>query len=156
VLSTIAELVGWELPRRVDGASLVPLMRGEVDSVRDAVHFMENTYQKQRGIRTATHKLKRNLDPGDSAPRQELYDLVADPLEQFNLVDVEPALADELEARMAAWVKERLAAAGRSEDPVLAQEITADALNKPGRFDYERGCAHAYIWRAREEGASGS
>jgi arylsulfatase A-like enzyme len=154
-LPTVAELAGWELPRRVDGVSLLPLMRGEVGSVRDTVHFMENTYQKQRGIRTATHKLKRNLDPGDSAPRRELYALTDDPLEQFNLVDVEPALADELEARMTTWVKDRLTAASRSEDPVLAQEITADALAKPGRFGHERNLAHVYIWKAREERASG-
>jgi len=153
LLTTIADLAGWTLPRAVDGMSLVPLMRGEADSVRDAVHFMENTYQKQRGIRTTTHKLKRNLDPGDSAPRRELYDLEADPLEQFNIVDVRPALADELEGRMEQWVSERLTTAGRSDDPVRAQEITADNLSKPERFAHERRLAHAYIWKAREEGA---
>lgn len=155
LLPTIAELAGWRLPRAVDGASLVPAMRGDVACVRDAVHFMENTYQKQRGIRTRTHKLKLNLDPGDSAPGRELYDLEADPLEQFNIVDVERDLAGELEARMAAWVRERLAAAGRTEDPLLAQDITSDALRKPGRFAHERSLAHAYIRREREERASG-
>ncbi|UCH35091.1 MAG: sulfatase [Armatimonadota bacterium] len=155
LLPTLAGLAGWELARAVDGESLAPVMRGDVSSVRDAVHFMENTYQKQRGIRTATHKLKLNLDPGDSAPRRELYDLAVDPLEQFNIVDVEPELADELEARMAAWVGERLAAAGHTEDPLLAQDITAGTLHEPGRFARERQLAHAYLRKERNEGSLG-
>jgi arylsulfatase A-like enzyme len=150
LLPTLADLAGWTLPRPVDGISLVPVMRGEAGAVRDAVHFMENTYQKQRGLRTRTHKLKRNFDPGDSVVRRELYDLQADPLEQFNIVDVEPRIADDLEARMNRWVAERLAVCGRSGDPLLTQDVTADYLRQPGRFDSERQVAHAYIWKARQ------
>jgi arylsulfatase A-like enzyme len=150
LLPTLADLAGWRLPRPVDGVSLVPIMRGEAGAAREAVHFMENTYQQQRGIRTRTHKLKRHFGPGDSAPRRELYDLQADPLEQFNIVDIEPRIADDLEARMNGWVAERLAAAGRGEDPLLAQEITNDYLHTPGRFPSERPLAHAYVWKARQ------
>jgi len=82
--------------------------------------------------------------------RRELYDLQADPLEQFNIVDVEPRIADDLEARMNRWVAERLAASGRSGDPLLTQDVTADYLRQPGRFDSERQVAHAYIWKARQ------
>jgi len=148
ILPTVAELAGWRLPRAVDGISLAPILRGEKSKGRGSVHFMENTYQKQRGIRTRTHKLKRSYERGDSVVRRELYDLEADPLEQFNIVDVAPALADELEARMEAWVVERLAAAGRSEDPLLAQNITCGALRQPARFSGERQLAHAYCWKA--------
>jgi len=153
LLPTVADLAGWPLLRPVDGASLAPVMRGEAQAARESVHFMENTYQKQRGIRTRTHKLKRNFEPGDSVVRRHLYDLRADPLEQFNIVDIEPGLADDLEARMEAWVAERLAAAGRSEDPLLARPITNDLLRKPERFEYQRRLTHADIWRARGERA---
>jgi arylsulfatase len=156
LLPTIAGLAGWNLPAQVDGISLCSVTRGDASSVRDTAHFMENTYQKQRGIRTTTHKLKRNLDPGDSAPRRELYDLAADPLEQSNIADVEPTLADELEERMVAWVRERLAVAGRSDDPVIAEDIASDAMRKPDRFAQERKLAHAYTWKARQERAAGS
>ena len=150
LLPTIADLLRWQLPHAVDGMSLAPVMRGDLASVRDTVHFVENTYQKQRGIRTRTHKLTHSFGDGDSVVRRELYDLEADPLEQFNLVDLASGLADELEARMTAWVAERLAAAGRTEDALLAQDITSDGLRDRGWLAHERRLAHAYIWQARQ------
>jgi arylsulfatase A-like enzyme len=100
-------------------------MLEEVTAVRESAHFLENTYQKQRGIRTRELKLKRCFTRGD----RELYDLRADPGEQRNLAAERADTADELEARMNAWVAGRLAAWGRAEDPLLAQEATSAALS---------------------------
>ena len=39
----------------------------------------------------------------DSAPKRELFDLEADPAEKTNLLDRQPALADQLQTKLRAW-----------------------------------------------------
>ena len=110
---TFCELAEVETPSFAQGCSLLPLMRGEVDSVRDAV-FTELTYHAaydpQRAIRTKRWKYIRffdesypyavlpNVDDSPSkdafieagwgklpVPREQLYDLTLDPGEGHNL-----------------------------------------------------------------------
>src|SRR4051794_20410225 len=131
VYPTLLELVGLERPDFLQGVSLMPLIRGERDSVRDKV-FTELTYhaayEPQRAVRTQRHKyIRRYIDGGpvlanvdDSAtkdlmielgwherpvPRDQLYDLMLDPNEARNLYD-DPGHADvraDLEARLERW-----------------------------------------------------
>jgi arylsulfatase A-like enzyme len=84
-----------------DGRDLGPLLRGERDSVRDAVLFTYDDHQagtafqdvpgqpnRIRCVRDARWKYAVYLDPsGDTAPEYELYDLDSDPDEALNLVD---------------------------------------------------------------------
>jgi len=132
ILPTIAQLAGAAQPPDLDGISLVPVMEGGAPG-RETVHFVENTYQKKRAIRTRTHKFMRHGQPEmSSVVRRELYDLETDPLEQFNEVDRQPEIAKELEARMDRWVREMLAKAGRESDPLLEQEPTGYNLPRAG------------------------
>jgi hypothetical protein len=79
----------------------------------------ECSVQAKWALRSERHKLilAREPDPYGSSPR-ELYDLLADPGEQNNLVAAQPDLAAALEAELEQWIDERLQALGRSEDPV--------------------------------------
>ena len=106
VYPTLCELAGAEHPGWLQGSSLMPLVRGEVDSLHEAI-FAETTYhaayQPHRAIRTERwkyirrfdeypHPVLANCDDSDSkellvaagwgereVPEEQLYDLVLDP-----------------------------------------------------------------------------
>ncbi|HXD58367.1 MAG TPA: sulfatase/phosphatase domain-containing protein, partial [Thermoleophilaceae bacterium] len=102
VVPTMLAQAGTELPpARFHGHDLGPLLRGEQESVRDAVLFTYDDHQagtafqdapgqpnRIRCIRDRRWKYAVYLDPrGRAAPEYELYDLEADPFEARNLVD---------------------------------------------------------------------
>lgn len=80
VYRTIAELAGIDAANSVFGHSLLPILRGESDAVRDAV-FSELGSRKM--VRAGDCKLVYDPD-GDGA--EELYDLAEDPHELSNRV----------------------------------------------------------------------
>jgi arylsulfatase A-like enzyme len=102
VVPTLLAQAGAELPpARFHGHDLGPLLRGDQESVRDAVLFTYDDHQagtafqdapgqpnRIRCIRDRRWKYAVYLDPGGrAAPEYELYDLEADPVEARNLVD---------------------------------------------------------------------
>jgi arylsulfatase A-like enzyme len=138
---TICDLVGLAYPAWVQGRSLLPLVRGETDSINDAI-FAEVTYhaayEPQRAVRTQRWKYIRrfeaprgpvlpNVDDSPSkalwvahgwdartVDTEQLYDLIFDPNEAHNLAAA-PALGavlDEMRGRLAAWMQ-------ATQDPLL-------------------------------------
>jgi arylsulfatase A-like enzyme len=119
---TICDQAGLERPRWLQGASLLPLVRGEVEALHDEIFAEVNyhvPYEPQRAVRTRRWKYIRryddqhgyrrpmlaNCDDGFSkslwvdsgwgtreVASEQLYDLVFDPLERHNVAG-EPALA---------------------------------------------------------------
>lgn len=141
VLPTLLEAVGLPVPRRLQGQSVLPLLRQESYVARAAV-YAEKTYHSyydpMRAIRTARFKYIRNFDsafqvevPGDvqlgalfrahvelysggQHPPVELYDLADDPFEQYNLAGA-PRLAEierQLDRRLWDWMRD-------TDDPLL-------------------------------------
>ena len=141
VYPTICEVAGVDPPDWLQGDSLIPLLKGEVERLHEAT-FAEMTYhaayEPQRSVRTERWKYIRRFDdyPGpvlancdDSAskeiwvaagwadrrvPREQLYDLVLDPAEQNNLA-ADPAAREALEdlrRRLADWMR-------GTDDPLL-------------------------------------
>src|SRR6476646_577517 len=141
VFPTLCDLSGAEHPEWLQGSSLMPLVRGEVDSLHEAI-FAETTYhaayQPHRAIRTDRwkyirrfdeypHPVLANCDDSDSKEllvaagwgerevhEEQLYDLVLDPQEGRNMAE-DPARAGvlaELRERLEAWMRE-------TEDPLL-------------------------------------
>src|SRR3954470_1380785 len=145
---TICELAGIDTPGFAQGCSLLPMIRGEAPSARDAV-FTELTYHAaydpQRAIRTPRWKYVRhfdtehttgvlpNIDDSPSkdvfveagwgereVPREELFDMVLDPEEGHNLAG-DPAFE-----HVRAELSERLERQMRdSDDPLLAGPVPA-------------------------------
>jgi hypothetical protein len=139
-------VVGIDRPDWLEGSSLIPLVDGTVDAVREEV-FAEVTfhaaYEPQRAVRTDRYKYFRrfdtkhtgrvlaNLDDGltkdvllaagwaDVAPIQEgLFDLWLDPGEGSNRID-DPALAEvlvDLKGRLHDWMV-------KTDDPLLAGPV---------------------------------
>ena len=147
VFPTVCELAGIEPPARLQGASLLPLIRGEVDRLHEEIFAEVNyhaAYEPQRCVRTERWKYIRryvdyprpllaNCDDGPSkdvwvrygwperdVPREQLYDLVFDPVETHNLAG-ESALRgvlDEMRARLDRWMRE-------TNDPLLQGPVPA-------------------------------
>jgi len=86
---TILDLAGLPVPESMQGRSVAPLLRGEAPADwRTSVYYRyyhdpgHHNTRAHYGVRTATHKLIRY--PGKDA--WEMFDLVADPAEQHNLL----------------------------------------------------------------------
>lgn len=101
---TLLDLLQLETDPRVDGRSLLPLLRDSADAPpwRTAVVIESVSDNRNQGvppfhgIRTDRYKLIRY---GDDA--QELYDLASDPYETTNVIDsVAPSLSATLEQRL--------------------------------------------------------
>lgn len=149
VYPTLCDLSGAPRPDWLQGTSLMPLVRGETDSLHDAI-FAETTYhaayQPHRAIRTERwkyirrfdeypHPVLANCDDSDTkdllvkagwgkqvVPEEQLYDLVLDPQERNN-VAADPARADvvaEMRERLEKWMRE-------TEDPLLDGPIDPPA-----------------------------
>jgi arylsulfatase A-like enzyme len=135
VYPTICELAEVEIPDFVQGHSLMPIITGAAQSIREEI-FAEGTYhaayEPQRSIRTEHWKYVRRFDgrtepvlpnTDDSAGKElwiehgwpawllepeQLYDLVIDPYERRNGV-ADPRNADivrDLSGRLEAWMRD--------------------------------------------------
>lgn len=114
ILPTVCELVGAEVPasaeprEMVDGASLLPLVRGETAELRPYAYCENGLWAVVRGPRWKLWVPARELgsdtllDPR-SPVRARLYDLQADPGEDRDLLAAEPAVAAELLRELRAW-----------------------------------------------------
>lgn len=141
VFPTLCELAGAEPPGWLQGKSLMPLVRGEVSRLHEAI-FAETTYhaayQPHRAVRTErwkyirrfddyAHPVLANCDDSDSkdvlveagwgeqvVPEEQLYDLVLDPQEGRDRA-ADPACAavlEEMRERLRSWMRE-------TSDPLL-------------------------------------
>ncbi len=144
---TLCEIIGIEKPERLQGKSLLPLVRGEAEEIHDAI-FTEVTYhaayEPMRAVRTTRYKfIKRfdgrgrpNLPNCDDSPskdlwlahgwrerpvaEEELFDLVFDPHEACNRI-ADPAyqaVAAELRQRLEDWMRQ-------TQDPLLDGPVPA-------------------------------
>ena len=140
-LPTVLDVCDIPIPGNVQGRSMLPLVRGELEGLHDRV-FVEQTYHAAydplRGLRTERYKYIRsyeerpfwfppNVDGGLSKevvrrlgyfdrprPAEMLFDLEADPIERNNLAD-DPDYTDLLEgvrATLQRWMEE-------TDDPLL-------------------------------------
>lgn len=94
IFSTVCELAGVAAPEGLDGKSLAPVIRGESESVRDAVFLAYR--EGQRAVRRGDWKLIRYPQVNYT----QLFNLKNDPRENTNLVE-EATYADQVKAMMA-------------------------------------------------------
>ena len=124
-------------PTVLDGAGLSPSEEMDGHSLRGAIEGMDGvrgddyllteecTWMAKWALREAGWKLIVAREPDFyGKPDRELYDLSADPEEQHNLAETEPARLQDMENRLEHLLAKRLARAGRTEDPVRSHGIT--------------------------------
>jgi N-sulfoglucosamine sulfohydrolase len=146
---TICELVGLQAPEWLQGASLLPLVRGTADKVRSELYAevtYHAAYEPKRAVRTRRYKYIRryehrsspvlpNCDDSPSkdlwmehgweqqAPAVErLFDLIFDPNEAHNLAD-DPSMTEvlaDMRDRLTRWMQD-------TDDPLLRGPVPAPA-----------------------------
>ncbi len=104
---TLCELTGVAVPPTVEGRSLLPLVRGEVDHTRD---FVGTVYKGlMRSISDGEWKLIRYYRQGDKGTDHvQLFHLADDPWEQHNLADdvAQQTRVEQMLARLEGWMRE--------------------------------------------------
>lgn len=157
VFPTLCDFVGYERPTWLQGQSMTPLVEEGGSEINDAVFGEVNyhaAYQPMRGIRTKRWKYIRhfyeraqpvapNQAPNDSRdvwdergwlernePREELYDLVFDPMESNNLAGNEDHadIQADLKARLRHWMTD-------TDDPLLNGHIPLVQGGQTVRWD---------------------
>lgn len=102
VMPTLFELTGLDCPESFIGHSLLPLLKGEDDEPRIA--FSQSTLYGSDKLSWRTERYHLIFDRAKKAERpMELYDWVADPAEQDDLVHEQPELAKRLYAELRAF-----------------------------------------------------
>ena len=107
IFPTIAELAGLPAPsgpQRIDGLSLVPVLRDSSQRIRDhAYHCFPRGERMGRAIRTEHHRLVEWKVPGAEAGTAdlELYDYQNDPAETKNLAATETRIVAQLQTILA-------------------------------------------------------
>ncbi|MEN0015353.1 MAG: sulfatase/phosphatase domain-containing protein, partial [Solirubrobacteraceae bacterium] len=143
---TICELAGIDRPEWLQGRSLMPVIRKEVEEVNDEIFAgitYHAAYEPQRAIRTDRWKYVKRFDPEEDTvvlpnvdespskevllahqwtdrkiPAEQLYDLIFDPNEAANLA-ADPAyeaVRTQLADRLHAWMEE-------TGDPLLDGQV---------------------------------
>lgn len=114
LVPTLLDSAGLPAPGGAQGASLMPLLRGQVPAAPDEGFSQVSERDVGRILRTPKYKYyvcAQDVDPQstgscDSYVEQELYDLEFDPYELLNLIDSDDhaEVRRELAARLTDWI----------------------------------------------------
>ena len=121
LVPTLMELMEVDPGARLDGQSLLPLVRREAASHASEFYITECTWMRKHGWRTPEWKLIMALEPDfHFKPLVELYNLVEDPLENHNLAEREAGVVALLKERMESWITKRELETGM-DNPIMTQ-----------------------------------
>ncbi len=154
IMPTLLQTAGIEVPKEVQGASLLQLMKpgpeGEVaaEAWRDKGAYAEADYGHLTYAWSALQSLRTGKYLYIQAPRRELYDEGADAKAQHNLAAASPAVADTLAARLENFRKETT---NSKETPKTV--LDAARMRKLAALGYVTGTGDPELSTSPEKGA---
>jgi arylsulfatase A-like enzyme len=145
IFPTLCDILGIDYPKWLQGKSILPALCGQKDEINSEIYAEVNyhcCYEPQRCIRTQRYKYIRrftedknvllpNIDDSPSKdtfmrlglhskdiPTEQLYDLVNDPFETFNIAHKPEydAILTEMRGKLLSWMN-------KTKDPLLQGEI---------------------------------
>ena len=137
VLPTLLQEVGIEIPKEVQGKSMLPLMghgatEGNlaVAAWQERSAYAQSEYSRDEYGWSAEQALRTGKYLYIQAPRRELYDQAADPNAQHSLASSSAAVADTLASQLEAFLQKT---SNRREAPKVALDLAAqEALGALG------------------------
>jgi len=126
IMPTVLNLLKLDVPPQVQGQSLIPLLSGKHDEGSRSLYAetflprLHFNWSELRGVETRNYHF---ID----APKPELYDLSKDPGETNNLLAQKKAVAEEMQAKLTALIREYSAGPEMAEktglDPALMERL---------------------------------
>jgi arylsulfatase A-like enzyme len=114
---TILELAGLAKPPQMQGESLLPLLRGQTENVRDTAYVNQGAWQAKRAMIGDRWKYTRCIHQGFwPCPSEELYDLSEDPGELNDLSQDRPEVLDRMAIGLRRWEEGQI---GTRTDPLV-------------------------------------
>jgi choline-sulfatase len=156
--STIADLVGADVPEGWDGTSFAAaITEGDECDGRDHLVLSQGTWACQRGVRWDDWLLLRTYHDAFKTDLEELmlFDLAEDPHETTNLAADEPAVVNEGLAFLGRWTDDRLQEAAEGErggNPASPNGVTDpmwEILREEGPY-YTWGVLEDYVEHLQE------
>jgi len=105
IMPTILDILGISLPKDIDGKSLLPLIAGKKEKIREEV-FIATSGPLEKGkpkYAIRTKEWKFIFTPQEN--RKELYNLLNDPKEKINLAQIEKKQLKILEKKLNKWMR---------------------------------------------------
>lgn len=97
VMPTLLDLLGGEVPAAVQGQSLLPLLRGEVDDL-NLIAYGESYYPRHHYGWSELKSLRNGALHFIDAPRPELFDVRMDPGQRDNLASERPGTVEQFQS----------------------------------------------------------
>jgi arylsulfatase A-like enzyme/Tfp pilus assembly protein PilF len=145
VLPTLLQEVGIEIPKEVQGQSLLPLIKPGTErnpaaaARREGAAYAQSEYSRDEYGWSALQSLRSGKYLYVQAPRRELYDQAADPKADHNLVSSSTAVADTLASQLEAF---REKTSSKREAPKVVVDLAAqEALGALGYMASVGGAA---------------
>ncbi len=108
LVPTLLQLMGIKPGIKLDGHSLMPMIKGQRASHESGIYITEATWMRKHGWRTPEWKLIVALEPDfHFKPEVELYNLIEDPGETKNLANKEKGIVATLRKQMEDWIAKR-------------------------------------------------
>lgn len=134
IMPTVLSVLGVSLPVEVDGRSLLPMIRGDLDQ-SPALAYLETFHPRENFGWSELRSLRGERYKAILAPRPELYDLHEDPEEEHNLLS-SPEQSNGISAELLGRLEEiaHVDAAGR--DEAGRQDLDADLRERLAQLGY--------------------
>lgn len=101
IAPTILEIAGLPVPNDMQGKSLIPLINNNVTAIHEHIFAEQDIIEQLRSVRNYRYKLIRHLQRGKSC----LYDTLADPHEQKDIISKNSEIASTLSIHMDNYLK---------------------------------------------------
>lgn len=101
--ATLCVLAGIEPPTRLEGISLVPVLKDAAALVKDVIFHEYSRYKDDsmgHAVRTDRYRYVRRKDRKGELVAERLYDLESDPMGMSNLSKEQPDKASELATQL--------------------------------------------------------
>ncbi|XOV84927.1 MAG: sulfatase [bacterium] len=148
VSATLLELLAQKVPRTWDGESFAGALRAGRDEGRNTLVLSQAAWACQRGVRFDDWLyLHTRHDAYHLYPEHQLFDVTADPHQQFDLAEQNPDMLAQGQQRLTDWRTVNLVDAARGRDP-------HDNVMAEGGPYHVRGKLPEYLARLRDTNRS--